>query len=384
MSTKKELRKVQIEVIAALQRNKGVTGTVHAVMRSGKTAALIYHIDKNYKNPLWLAENTSERDVNLKTEFEDWGFLNYYKNNLTVIHPDSLHTVDLLDYDVIVYNECHSITDKRFEQLLKAECPILGMTGTYPKNHEKLELFKKLGLNNILFEYLIEDGRKDGVISDYNFVVYRVPLEIEKNLTVSYKDKKTGNRKSFVTSELSSYNSLTVKIDNALGNNQQKFARINRMRAVSKFQSKILFCQKMLLENSKNKERTLLFAMDNEHAKKIGPKIYSSKTEDKALKEFEEFKSNYLILVEKLGTGYNFNKIRHIILSAPNSSNTKTLQKAGRGLIKDLKEPLKISLVVSKDTVQESWVRKSLADIPSDLIKWVDVNPTVANPSIFK
>ena len=252
--------------------------------------------------------------------------------------------------------------------MLGFSCKIIGLTGTYPNQLSRKALLKEVGLNNICYKYSTDDAADDKVISDYTIDIIQVPLDTDKNLVITYKDKRTKEQKQFTTSEYASYVSLSNKIDNALSSNGLKFARLNRMRSVSKFQSKIRYVQKKILQNVDEGKKTLIFVMDNKHAKDVGKYIFSSKTSDKHLNAFNKGEIPYLILINKGGTGYTYDvPIDTVILLAPNSTNS--MQKIARGMINNKEQDLECIIPISKDTVQIKWVMNSLENIDQSKIK---------------
>ena len=349
---------VQLEALKALQNTSG-NCTLDITMRVGKTKIALDYIDWYSrlcpnKRVLWIADNTLERDKDLPEEAARW---NKSLDKVDIVHWRSMHTVLPDSYGLVIFNECQNITPNLCGYLHGfKKTKIIGLTGTYPA-YEKAKLLKELRLNRIAYKYDMDEASDDEVISNYNLSVVQVPMDSEKNIEVKYDGG------TFMTSEFLSYQSLTKKIDEAKSPAQEKFMRLNRMRAVSKFQSKINYTKKVIVENNRKGLKTLVFAIDNDHAKKIGKYLYSSHTDDKNLNMFNSGEINYLILVNKGGTGFTYETpIDCIIMLAPNSSNT-ILQKVGRGTIKNKTNDLQVIIPISKDTVQMDWVRKGFRDV---------------------
>lgn len=354
---------VQIEALQALKKSIG-NCTLDITMRVGKTKIALDYIHwfiANFPNKkvLWIADNTNERDKDLPEEAAKWDIS---LNKVDIVHWRSIHTINPAQYVLVIFNECQNITANLCGYLHGfKKAKIIGLTGTYPA-YEKAKLLKELGLNNIAYKYNMDEASEDNVISDYTINVVKIPMDNGKNIEVKYDGG------TFMTSEYSSYQSLTRKIDEAKSGVQEKFMRLNRMRSVSKFQSKINYTKKIILENSKKNLKTLVFAIDNEHAKKIGKYIYSSHTDDKNLNLFNSGEISYLILINKGGTGFTYKvPIDCIIMLAPNSSNT-VLQKIGRGTINNKTNDLKVIIPISDDTVQIDWVNKAFRDVDPNKI----------------
>ena len=423
-------KQCQLNALKELRIKYYQNGTLLMSVRSGKSRVIIEHIATNYNinkdfNFLWLVFDVDERDIDLKLEFDKWGYSDLF-NHCTALHPSSLKklTIEQLEsFDLVIYNECHTITPARAKILDNINCPIIGMTGTYPNKLDKQKLLNDLGLNNKLFEYTLDDAVKDGEINDYKIKVISVPLNTEKNKLIKYKDKN-GNVKQFYTSEHDSISRLSTqlsdidniikpwvdakskikkdiesfkeyKFENSLNKsklrnlysankllsdkckpywNQKKDISLKLLGPLNKLESKVNITKKLILNQVVNKkERTLILAMDNSHCKSIGKRIYNSKTDKKYLNMFMENKPGYLILVEKAATGKTFNDIDNIILLNVNSSNTKSIQKFARGLLLNSSDkPLNVTILISKNTIQEKWIRLALTDLDESKIEYLE------------
>lgn len=357
--------------LIALKTVKG-NCTIDVAMRVGKTKIALLYIDFLLKNKadlfskvLWICDNSKEKDKDVAEEAKLW---NIDITKVDLIHWRSIHTVNPSDYFLVIFNECQNITPTLCGYLHGFKrAKIVGMTGTYPK-FEKANLLKELGLNKIAFKYDINEASSDSITSDYSVNIVEIPMGIEKDILVQYDGG------TFLVSEQSTYDNLSKKIDEAKTSSQERFLRLMRMKAINKFDSKIRYTKKLILENSRKNLKTLIFAQDNEHAKKIGNNIYSSHTDDKMLQKFENGEISYLILINKGGTGYTYNMpINCVILLAVHSQNT-ILQKIARGSVNNKSDKLKVIIPISKNTVQKNWVESALKDIQKNKIVYSSLN----------
>jgi len=363
-----KLEEHQIEAVKALEKDNH-SGMLHMTMRSGKTLIMLHYLDNNpsYKKILWLAENEREVSTKLGGDIDKFGFDELYKK-MDIMLPHSLHKIDLRQYDMIVYNECHTITDKRIEYLSYAykNTRIIGLTGTYPNKLKKDSLLRTIGLSRIIYEYLIDDASGDEAISDYNITIYTVPLSTQKDMKVEYR--RNGKAMSFMTSELDSYNSISNKIANSMSSTDKKRFGIYRMRNLNKANSKIKAVQKYLY-NKKDK-RYLIFAQDSKQAATITKYTYNSKTNSIFLDMFKKGDINHLALVEKATVGETYTNLDGCVSVNINSSNVNVLQKAGRALL--FREGYTADLVffISEDTIQHQHINKALASVDQSKITW--------------
>lgn len=364
-----EREEIQKNALLALKATKG-NCTLDITMRVGKTKIALDYISyvlnlkaDLFSRVLWICDSMKERDTDVKEEAKKW---NIDISRVDLIHWRSIHTVNNQDdYILIIFNECQNINSNICGYLHGfKKAKIVGMTGTYPK-FERAKLLRELKLNNIAYKYTMDDAADDGVISDYEIEVVEIPMSGDKVIDVVYDGG------TFKTSEIKSYENLSQRIEDAKTADQEKFMRLLRMKSVNKFPSKVHYTQQILIENAKKGLKTLVFAQDNKHALAIGKNIYSSKTDDKVFQRFEAGEISYMILINKGGTGITYKTpIDHVILLAPHSNNT-LLQKSGRGSIKNKNGKLKITVPISKDTVQKKWVQSAFKDLDQSKIKYL-------------
>lgn len=368
------LTEKQKQTVDILLKNSSKSGTLNFTMRSGKTPITLDYLSKvNAKSVLWICDSVTERDVTMKAECLKFGKQALYKK-ITFIHHKSLHKVVDKVYDRIVFNECTNITEGIVDMLTRhilRGTPILGLTGTYPNTSTKKDLFKRIGLNNIIAKYDIDDAAKDGTIQDYTIEVISIPMNKKDNVKVIYIDKISKQEKSFTTSEYKSYYSYLSKIDNAKSAKEATFHTFNLKRIVSKFNSKVDYCRDLLLQYIN--QRTIVFAMDTEHSNMISSLSYNSNTDDIDFRMFNAFKIPHIVLVNKGSIGTNYSKIDNIIMLAPDSTNYSTLQKLARGMINDSKKSLNIKILITKDSIQKKWVEKALMNTDNSKISWKEV-----------
>lgn len=406
----------QIKAQKALDRVFPDNCVLHLVMRSGKTLTVLDYI-KKYPNlkVLWLAESTKERETRLNGDLDKFGF--DLDDRLDILLPQSLHKVDVNDYELIVFNECHKITERIRDFLQNAQGRIIGLTGTYPDKQDKIELLKSINLMPVS-KYTLEDGIKDGVISDYTITVFEVPLDQERTMPV-----QTKSGSFFMTSEQASINyylnkiaeieSTAFPLENEreylqkkinsyrdyhsespenksilrklFSNNKKIVLRLKPLwlekgqlymrlsTALNKMPSKLKrakeYLNKKLSEDPNSKY--LVIAQDTSIAEEFSDYTFHSKTDDKYLKLFQEDKLRHLVLVNKGTTGFNYPETTGIIVTAVNSSKSDIGQKIARTLMltKGVKKS-DIVFFISEDTKQKEWLEKALVDFNPKKIKY--------------
>ena len=206
-----EREQIQNNALLALKTTKG-NCTLDITMRVGKTKIALdyirYILDTKadlFSKVLWICDSTKERDIDVKEEAEKW---NIDISRVTLVHWKSIHTIENQDdYILIIFNECQNITPNLCGYLHGfKKAKIVGMTGTYPR-FDKAKLLKELKLDRIAYKYDMDEASEDGITSDYEIEVVEIPMSSDKVIDVVY-DVGT-----FKTSEISSYESLSKKID---------------------------------------------------------------------------------------------------------------------------------------------------------------------------
>lgn len=414
MSNILELKESQKLMLEHLQNSMTFQNTcLHAATRSGKTlATLLYLRQQKYDSILWLAYDVDERDFGLQKEIDKFGFTNYFEDRLITILPHSLHTVDDAKWDCIVYNECHTISERRLKSLIKLNqfnTKIIGLTGTYPNNPLKRNMLKLLGLTPD-FEYSTDDGVEDNTVADYRIIVLETGLSDIKNIHI-----KTKNH-NFFTSEYASYTRINNKIQelqlkwkdhlalrekisdrirryNSYAEeseeNQEILRRLytkskklseklepyTREYSALRLQLSITLnnspsknrIAKILLDKYKN-QRYLVFTNNTSSASKITEYVYNSKTSNKYFKDFQAKRINHLCLVNKGGTGTTYEDLDGCIVTSITSSNADIVQKIGRTLLFRKGYVAKIIFIITKDTPQKEWLLKALGDLDQNKI----------------
>jgi superfamily II DNA or RNA helicase len=291
-------------------------------------------------------------DKNIQESWDsDFKAVGYNNPNISYVTHVSLHKEVNNHYDMIVCDEIHLLSEKQkrdFKGLMDNNKGkyILGLSGTLSFTTRN-ELKMALGLE-VVAKYSLEEAIKDGIISDYQINVIKVPLD--NKIIVDIKKKRT---------EKAKYNAISYVI-RAKG--QSLFLSLARMRIVHNSISKLAVTKKLL--NQLKNERVLVFCANNKIAKQLGVKVHTSKFNDQV--EFEKFISNQSghnhLAVCKIGnTGISFKLLDHIVIQAFDSNSENLTQRICRSLIlDDLGKVSNIYIISSDEEVELKWLEKSL------------------------
>ena len=418
-----DLRESAKEASDALKISNS-NGTILKSPRSGKTSVMISYINHLVlKNPnlkvLWLCYDKDEQDHQLDAEFKYWECEHLLSNIDKIIYKSTrLFKTDISIYDLIIYNECHTITQHISEYLTSFgyNSRIIGLTGTYPNKLEKQQYLKDIGLDNIIFLYSFSEAVDDDIISDYNIIVNNLGLSTEKNIKIEYHNKVTNkpatfylseqsmvdnyiNKLSDINTELLTYNTekktiqeqinsykayededeknqlllrnlyqrnrVLVDLSKPLWEKKKKIS-FSLMQTSNSFDTKIKFAQNFIVNNPD--KRILIFASNTDVSNKISKNNYNSKTDKQSLEDFQLNKINHIVLIEKAATGFNFHNIDTCIILSVNSSNTNITQKLSRGLVKDSENPLNVYIPYTNST-ELGWIKEALINLDSNKIK---------------
>lgn len=259
-------------------------------------------------------------------------------------------------YNVIYLDEAHSLLYNHDLWLSEYKGQILGLTGTPPKyeKSEKAEMIAKYC--PIVYDYIVDDAVGDGILNDYRIIVHKIALNDAR-----VYQKKTRAGGSWMTSELNDYTYWSNKIDNAPTEKSLQISRVMRLQAMMKYPSKENYARKLF---QSLEYKSLLFCNTIDQAHRLSAFSYTSKN-PKSEKNLEKFKSgeiDKLSAVLQLSEGINIPDLKACIIMHSYSGNSaKTQQRLGRCLRLNPKDIAEIHVLCYTDSVDERWVKDSLA-----------------------
>lgn len=288
-------------------------------------------------------------------EFVKWSYRHPF---IKLINQRSLNNENLNDYDVIICDEIHTLSENQLSILNPHKLKIFGLTGSLGKDTAK-ELRYWLGVKTI-FKYSIEEAVNDGIISNYEIVIHYVDLD--KLAKYEYGTKK----KMFTGNELAAYNFYSGKFE------QMKFMRLQTVKMMyAGKRAEVVYNSvnklKKTLELKKQADRCLIYTTRTSIADKIS-KSYHSKSEEDNLEKFASGKIKKLTVCQMVSMGVTIKNLKHVIVHQLQSSEEMSMQKFLRAMNLDDDKVAKIEIVCLKNTVDENWVKKAISWIPEDKI----------------
>lgn len=336
-------------------------------VRTGKCRIYLKSIQKHSKNyinnPKILVLYPN---IDIKSSWEKECDLIDYHPNITYCTYLSIDKVINSNWDYIIADEAHLCGEEvqlpKLGELIKRHFNTIIASGTY--NNDTLEAIMYHTNMNLTINYPTEQAIKDGIVSDFNVIIYQYNLDNEKLI-------EFGKTKKWKSTEFKECQRLSKKVDTTYGK-EKMFHSLNRMRFINSCKSLVSTVQNWILEN--NQKRFLLFTADENVGKNYKIPMWNSKSEsDKNLLDFQKGTINQLCLIKKGKQGATYPNLSHILITAIDSNNENLEQAIGRGLLTDT-ENCTIHIFVSNQQFQLNWLNKALINIPNEKITWKTIN----------
>ncbi len=343
--------------------NHGRFGILNLCPRFGKIRTTIHILNELQSDQILIAYPDNKIKQSWIDEFELMGYKN---DNITYTTHRSINKyIDV--YDLVIIDEIHLLSPNQrrtCEELILSNSNVLGLTGTLSKWTKK-DLQMELGLQ-VMAEYPIEKAIEEGVIADYEITVIQVPLD---NTVV-----QTYTKKNIRKTELQQFQFLSGMINKMMysGANTM-FHRLARMRIIQNSLAKLNKTKQILQDNPD--ERILVFCGITKVADSLGIPSYHSKSKDKeALQRFAEGEGNHMAVVKIGNTGVTYKPLNKVIINYFDSNAENLAQKINRCMAMEYNTPDKkshITIISSKQNVEEKWLNKALEFFDKSKIKYV-------------
>jgi len=340
-------------------------GILNLCPRFGKIYTTINILEKMNSN---ISILIAYPDVKIKDSWEeDFKARGYNNSNITYTTHLSLHKyVDNL-FHIVIIDEIHLLSDAQLEacsELLTYNRRVLGLTGTLSTWTES-EIQDRLDLP-VLAHYPIEQAIEEGVITDYQITIVKVPLDNKVVQTVKGKartEKKHFDACTWVIDQLTSLGKDTMML------------RLKRMRIIQGSIAKLNMTKAVLKKYSN--ERILVFCGTTNAADSLGIPSHHSKSPDKeGFKKFTEGEGNHMAVVKIGNTGITYKPLNKVILNYFDSNAQNLAQKVNRCMSMEYNNPDKkamIYIISTNELVEEKWLNKALEFFDKDKIKVVNI-----------
>jgi superfamily II DNA or RNA helicase len=347
-------------------------------------------------NMLLVVPTEKLRDEGWHEEAIKWGMENVYSSFKRSCYA-SLNKIEGETFDYVILDEGHNITENNSEFFRKNTIKrLILLTATKPKDPIKLQILKELNIN-CFFELTLDEAVKLGLVAPYDITVVTMNLD-----TIDKYIKAGSKAKPFMNTEKAQYGYLSARLT-AMPNSM---GFIQRMRFIYNLKSKTE-AAKYILGNIIPKDlKTLIFCGSKDQANQVCEHRFYSKptppkrplketpakmekyTEDtikyrKAMLEYKEdvslnaFKAdeiNRLSCVAALNEGHNLANMDVGFIIQLDSNEKNLIQRIGRLLRMRPGYIGKIIILCVADSIDKTWVEKTLAIFNSNNITWIELS----------
>lgn len=250
-----------------------------------------------------------------------------------------------------IMDEIHEYSDNQLADLQDiSENPnidIIALTGTLTKKKEE-RILRKLGLP-ISYEYSIEEAVRDGILTDYEINIHKVPLDRYNRIIKS----KRGN-----ISEKQYFDNISYVIKHLSKN--KAFLEKKLIQVLQTSRSK-LKATLSLLDRYKD-ERVLVFCGQTKIADQLGIPVYHSKTKEKEiLNSFcKNLGVNQLATVKMLQAGITIYPIDRGILNYTSGSPETCTQMIARFLAYEWNKKAKLDILCADEAFETGRITTAL------------------------
>lgn len=278
----------------------------------------------------------------------------------------SLYKKDPDDYNIIVFDECHSLLNGHLGFLSLYNGRILGLTGTPPRHTNSEKGIMVATYCPIVYKYITDDAIDDDILNDYRIIVHKMPLSVDNVMPVKLKDKE------FFTSERKNYEYWTKRLMEAPSKKMEQIASVMRMRTLMDFKTKEKYAKYLLNEIE---DKCIVFCNTQVQADRICKDSYHSSNPDaeENLLKFKNDEIEQLSCVLQLNEGINIPNLRAGIIMHAYGNERKSNQRIGRLLRLNPDDTAIIHILCYKNTVDEKWVNEALKDLDPTKITFHDV-----------
>jgi len=308
-------------------------------------------------------------DVKIKDSWEqDLQTRGYNNSNITYTTHLSLHKHRHDEFDVVIIDEIHLLSDAQVEvceEMFETNKQVLGLTGTLSAWTES-DLWERLRLP-VIANYSIKQAIDEGVIVDYQITVLNVPLDNRRAITIKGKtrtEKKHFDACSWVINNLEEQGRNTMML------------RLKRMRIIQGSIAKLQMTKAIL--NKYKQERILVFCGTTDTADSLGIPSHHSKSPDKeGFKKFAEGEGNHMAVVKIGNTGVTYKPLNKVILNYFDSNAENLAQKVNRCMAMEYNNPDKkamIYIISTNEPIEQKWLNNALEFFDKDKITFLNID----------
>lgn len=292
------------------------------------------------------------------SEFKELG----KEYNVEFLTFNGISKLNVKEDTLVVLDEIHELSIPKQNALFEKVKGnrVLGLSGTIT-NKTRNELWNNL-MMDVCYTYTIDQGVEEGILSDYEIIIHKVPLDTK----VLLPNKKT---------EKGQYNALNYLFKNRTG--QQKFFVERKMNSIIQGSISKLQYTRHLLHKYRN-ERVLVFCGLMDIANKLEIPVYHSQNKDKKmLSAFcKGIIYNHMACVKMLQSGITIKPINRGIINYTSGNPEDATQKICRFLgfeYTNIDKKAKIDFLVTDEEYALQRMKTALLFFDENKIKYVNL-----------
>ena len=278
---------------------------------------------------------------------------------VTITNMQSIKSVALEIFDVLILDECHNFPTKRLMKIFQSRefKYMIGLSATVERiDNAHWELLKMFDYN--IFKYTPHEAIHEGVLNSFNF--YNISIEMDLDTYEEYLEL-TQNINILLQagggySRIMRTNSgMKFKMLSLMNKRKQLIANYQRKFDVAKFICIKHRNEKTLIFNQYNIQTNKLYwyLLDSGIQSKIVHSGINKEQRIKTLMDFKKGKVNVIAVTKVLDEGYDVPSIEVAIIMAGDASARQTIQRMGRVLRKKEKEST-LYQIYCKGTIEEA------------------------------
>jgi superfamily II DNA or RNA helicase len=314
-----EKRKIQEEAIQAL-RDNNFNGIVILPTGAGKTFVLIEALRELYQegmSVLYTCDSQRLRDSDFNKELVKWGAEEYVDKIEKQCYATA-YKYEGKHYNILLADEGdYGLTPEYSKTFFNNTFDyIIFVSATLEKN--KRSLARKIA--PIVYERKIKEIEDKSVINKSQF--WFVPFRLNEKENKKYEQFNER------------FHTLLQQPDDAKRKEKLKFLTLQRSHFLAGLESSLYICRRLMKEiyEKDDKSKILIFSNLTEQADKLCKYSYHAKNvEEGNLDKFNEGDVQALAVCGKVDRGINLNGVNNIIMEYTTRSETKAIQKLGRG-----------------------------------------------------
>lgn len=313
----------QQEAVDAFLATSDRKSIINACPRFGKIRVALKILREMKVTHVWVMAPRKDIFKGWDDEFRNMSYQSQIVGRFTFASIKKLKALPLPE--MIILDEPHELSVNQqimlAERLKGADIPILGLTGTLTQKTRN-ELYDSLNLD-VCYKYSIDQGVKDGIITDYQLIIHQVPLD---NTVYKYGSAKKHTEKKWF--DITSY--LKDDTRNPKTRNMMKLRLIN---IIQNSTAKLLKTRDLL--DDFHYDRVLVFCGVTQIADSLSIPVYHSKAKEKnILLDFCTGAGgiNQLATIKMMQAGVTINPIHKGIINYMSGNPEDSAQKICRFL----------------------------------------------------